>query len=294
MLQTSADPLPHLALRASLNNIVLEIWQGDILSIKADSIVNAANEHLEHIGGLALHISQEAGPELERASREWIKSHGPIKPGKVAVTKAFNLNYQYIIHAVGPKENDNSANREMLIGTLLQSFLENNKLGCQSTVVPGLSTGIFQFPKDVSALLHIQAFIIYAGTYIKTVEQYSLRKIAFGLNNPDVASLFISNVMEKEDCFQYIDYIGLHHEFSGSLERPCCELCKMNYLHSFFAVYSCCMKTCDFCFYMNPSNVCLSCRAPVTQLPQNYLDPAVCRPCRRCFNFYQRGSQHVC
>lgn len=294
MFQTSSEPLPHLALRASLNNILLEIWQGDILSIPADSLINAANEHLEHIGGLALHISQQAGPELAQASKDWIRNNGQIKPGKVAVTRGFNLNYKYIIHAVGPKEKDSPSNREMLIGTLFQSFLESNKLGCQSTVIPALSTGIFMFPKDVSALLHIQAFIMYAGLYIKTVNNYSLTKIAFGLNSQEVIDLFVSNVIEKESCFQYIDYIGTHKDFNGSLERPLCELCKMNYSHTFFAVYRCCAKICDFCFYQNPNNVCLSCKTPVQQLPQNYPDPSSSRTCRRCFNFYQRGTQHRC
>ena len=294
MNQSANTSLPHLALCASLNNIQLEIWQGDILALQAHSIVNAANEKLEHIGGLALQISEEAGPGLRDASIQWIRQHGEIRPGKVAVTLGFNLNFRYIIHAVGPKEKDSRPNREMLIGTLFQSFLENNNYKCESTVVPGLSTGIFQFPKDVSAQLHIEAFLIYAGKYVKTIDSFSLRKIAFVLNNQEVADLFINKVLEKEESFQYVNYIGLHSEFHGSLDRPLCELCKISYPHQFFAIWKCCSRLCDFCFYQNPMNNCLICSYQLMGIPDGYHDPKYFSACRKCFQFYQKAIVHKC
>ena len=294
MNQSANSPIPRLALSANLNGIVLEIWQGDILALPADSIVNAANERLDHAGGLALQILENAGPGLKDASTQWIRANGQIRPGKVAVTQGFKLNYKYIIHAVGPKERDSKANREILIGTLFQSFLENNNHGCQSTVVPGLSTGIFQFPKDVSALLHIEAFLMYAGNYVRTAEKFSLTRIAFVLNNQEVADLFMNVVLDKEESFQSVDFIGLHSDFNGSIDMCLCDLCKISYACNFFSVWKCCSKVCDLCFYQNPRVQCINCQSPFSGYPEGYHDSNIYSVCRKCFNFYERLKLHEC
>jgi hypothetical protein len=50
----------------------------DLIHETSDGIVNAANGHLAHGGGVALAIARAAGPELESQSREIVEQQGPL------------------------------------------------------------------------------------------------------------------------------------------------------------------------------------------------------------------------
>ena len=81
----------------------LQIVQGDITTENVDAIVNAANEHLQHGGGVAWAISKRGGPIIQQESDEWIRSQGHsqlmrIRPGPRAGCCLRNT----VIHAVGP------------------------------------------------------------------------------------------------------------------------------------------------------------------------------------------------
>ena len=67
-----------------------------------DAIVNAANEHLAHGGGVAGAIVRKGGAQIQKESNEWIKNNGIVKTGSVAITNAGFLRARYVIHAVGP------------------------------------------------------------------------------------------------------------------------------------------------------------------------------------------------
>ncbi len=81
---------------------VIQIRQGDITDEDTDAIVNAANSHLAHGGGVAAAIARKAGPVLEAESRNWIDEHGPVPVGQVAITSGGHLACRKVIHAVGP------------------------------------------------------------------------------------------------------------------------------------------------------------------------------------------------
>ncbi len=54
----------------------IQILQGDITVEEVDAIVNAANEHLQHGGGVARTISRSGGKSIQKESNEWIRAHG--------------------------------------------------------------------------------------------------------------------------------------------------------------------------------------------------------------------------
>ena len=65
-------------------------------------IVNAANSRLSHGAGLARAIVKKGGASIRRESDEWLRQHGPIPTGELAVTRAGNMQAQYCFHVVGP------------------------------------------------------------------------------------------------------------------------------------------------------------------------------------------------
>jgi len=81
---------------------IIQIVQGDITTEEVDAIVNAANEHLQHGGGVAWAISKKGGPAIQKESDAWIRHHGSVPHARPAWTACGLLPAKYVIHAVGP------------------------------------------------------------------------------------------------------------------------------------------------------------------------------------------------
>jgi O-acetyl-ADP-ribose deacetylase (regulator of RNase III) len=128
----------------------LQILQGDITMEKADAIVNAANAHLLHGGGVAGAIAGRGGRVIQRESDEWVRAHGPVTHAQPAWTSAGALPAKYVIHAVGPVwgEGDEDAKLAAAVSGSLRTAAE---LGCNSLAMPAISTGIFGFPVERAA-----------------------------------------------------------------------------------------------------------------------------------------------
>ena len=58
------------------SNQTIQIVQGDITIEEVDAIVNAANEYLQHGGGVARTISKQGGPAIQKESDTWVREHG--------------------------------------------------------------------------------------------------------------------------------------------------------------------------------------------------------------------------
>jgi O-acetyl-ADP-ribose deacetylase (regulator of RNase III) len=128
----------------------LQIVHGDITSEAVDAIVNAANERLQHGGGVAWAISNKGGTAIQRESDLWIRRHGPVGHAHPAWTSGGNLPAKYVIHAVGPVWGDGDEDRK-LSEAVTGSLHVADELKCSSIAMPAISTGIFGFPKDRAA-----------------------------------------------------------------------------------------------------------------------------------------------
>ena len=132
------------------NGQIMQIVQGDITIEEVDAIVNAANEHLQHGGGVAWTISHKGGDSIQKESDDWVRKHGPVSHTHPAWTSGGLLPAKYIVHAVGPvwgSGNDDQKLSDAVTGSLRVA----NELECSSIALPAISTGIFGFPKDRAA-----------------------------------------------------------------------------------------------------------------------------------------------
>src|SRR5205807_6982859 len=80
-----------------------EVVRGNLLEEPVDVIVNAANGHLAHGGGVAGIIARAAGPTLQSESDSLIAKSGPLPTGSAVATSAGLLPFKAVIHAVGPR-----------------------------------------------------------------------------------------------------------------------------------------------------------------------------------------------
>ena len=142
----------YLKTTTSASCIKLDICKGELTNEDAhvDAIVNAANEDLHHLGGVARTIVEAGGDIIQQESNLHIQIYGKLQTGSVVCLGAGNLLCKKILHAVGPRWVDGSRGEEQaLYFTVLSCLQECQKEGLESVALPAISTGIFAIPHDV-------------------------------------------------------------------------------------------------------------------------------------------------
>jgi len=129
---------------------VLQIIQGDLTEEKVDAIVNAANSHLQHGGGVAGAISHRGGPQIQSESNDLVRRQGSVSHEKPVYTSAGKLPCRYVIHAVGPVWGEGDEDVK-LAAAVRGSLHLADQLKLSSIAFPAISTGIFGFPKERAA-----------------------------------------------------------------------------------------------------------------------------------------------
>ncbi|MDW8325212.1 MAG: macro domain-containing protein [Anaerolineales bacterium] len=163
----------------------LSLYQGDLTEERVDAIVNAANAHLAHGGGLAGAIVRKGGRVIQDESDAWVKQHGPAGHDKPALTGPGALPCKAIIHAVGPVWG--SGDEDAKLRTAYTAALQlAHAQGFTSIAFPSLSTGIFGFPVERAAPIAIQAVIDFCAAHPDS----SLRDLRFTLIDAPTVEVF--------------------------------------------------------------------------------------------------------
>ena len=135
----------------------IEIIKADITEIHVDAIVNAANTSLLCGGGVDGAIHRKGGKAILDECIQIRNKQGGCKVGEAVITTAGNLSSKYVIHTVGPVWNGDKEEKNNLLASCYQNSLE---LAVQNNIrtiaFPGISTGIYRFPKDKAAEIAIK------------------------------------------------------------------------------------------------------------------------------------------
>lgn len=151
----------------------LYLWQGDITTLKCDTIVNAANSgmtgcYIPNHRCIDNAIHTFAGVELRLACEELMEQQGyPESTGQAKITPAFNLPCRYVLHTVGPIINGRVIKEdEELLASCYRACLElAAENGLESIAFCCISTGEFHFPNELAAQIAVE-----------TVKQFMNRK----------------------------------------------------------------------------------------------------------------------
>ncbi|NUC72277.1 macro domain-containing protein [Haloterrigena sp. SYSU A558-1] len=146
-----------------------DVVQGDIAAQSADALVNAAGTSLEMGSGVAGALRRGAGEEIN----EEATAKGPVDLGEVAVTDAYDLDADYVIHAAAmphygvhetPSESreltrtegsgaDGRATEESIRDATRNALEKADDLRCRSIALPALGCGVAGFDLAEGAAL---------------------------------------------------------------------------------------------------------------------------------------------
>ncbi|KAK2493461.1 hypothetical protein MC885_011875 [Smutsia gigantea] len=128
--------------------VSLIVQQGDLTQFPVDVVVNAANEDLKLSSGLAAALSQAAGPELQADCDQIVKRRGKILPGHATISKAGQLPYRHVIHAVGPQWKQDGAGKHVCQQkrAVDESLCLAEEHKYRSIAIPAISSGALGFP----------------------------------------------------------------------------------------------------------------------------------------------------
>lgn len=137
----------------------ISLWRGDITTLKADAIVNAANSQMlgcwvpgHYCIDNAIHTF--AGIQLRRECYEMMMEQRYEEPtGQAKITDAYNLPAEHVIHTVGPIANGRPTQEDarLLASSYISCLDEAAKNGCGSIAFCCISTGVFGFPQKEAA-----------------------------------------------------------------------------------------------------------------------------------------------
>jgi O-acetyl-ADP-ribose deacetylase (regulator of RNase III) len=163
----------------------LEAVQANIVTLKLDAIVNAANTTLLGGGGVDGAIHRAAGPELLVECR----SLGGCLTGEARITKGYRLPAKHVIHTVGPVwYGGRQREPELLASCYRTSLALAVQRGIKTLAFPAISCGAYGYPLAAAVMIAVRecANALAASS--------ALEKIVFACFDPEMLDLYRTEI----------------------------------------------------------------------------------------------------
>ncbi len=177
--------------QASFGNSTLALVQGDITTVHADAIVNAANASLAGGGGVDGAIHRVGGPQIMLECR----AIGRCPTGGAIMTSAGNLAARFVIHAVAPRFRGHPHDPDLLSSAYSASLKLADEAQARSIAIPSLGTGLYGYPLREAAAIALSTVSGYlrSGSSIKLVTF-----VLFSANDLAVYESELSTIAARE------------------------------------------------------------------------------------------------
>ncbi len=136
----------------NVNGRLMRLMKGDPFQPQAEAVVYYARPDLVLGSGFGAAITARGGPKIQ----EELKPLAPIDTTEAVVTSAGNLKAKYIIHAVGPRfqEEDLEEKLKKTMENVLRRAEEKN---VQRLALPAMGVGFYGVPLDISVRVMLDA-----------------------------------------------------------------------------------------------------------------------------------------
>ncbi len=128
----------------------IELWNGDIVDLEVDAIVNAANTSLWMATGVGGAIKRAGGDQIEFAAVR----QAPVALGDAIVTPAGQLAARVVIHAVS-LDRDRRTSADAIEHAVRNVMARARELNLTSVAFPALGTGVGGFPLEDAARITV-------------------------------------------------------------------------------------------------------------------------------------------
>lgn len=176
-------------MQITVNNVVISVSEGNITVWQGEMIVNASNSGLYGGGGVDGAIHRAGGPRIAEECAVIRQKQGGILPGEAALTTAGLLPFRGVIHTVGPIWKGGSAGETAILS---KCYLSSLNLACshgaRSVAFPNISTGVYNFPKDLACRTALDSVITYVRE--RKSAELPLQRIEFICFEHDNAELY--------------------------------------------------------------------------------------------------------
>jgi len=142
-----------------LNKSMIRLIKGDITNIEIDSFVFYADNDLDLGSGFGTAINIRGGPSI----RKELETLGPLHVTEAAVTAAGDMKAGYIIHAVGPKFQEEDTENKLKL-TIKNALKCADAKGLKSIAFPPMGSGFYGVPLDTSAKITMQTISGYLNS----------------------------------------------------------------------------------------------------------------------------------
>lgn len=134
-----------------INQAVVRLVKGDIVDLEVDAFVFYAQSDLALGSGVGTAISVRGGPTIQKELEEL----APVDAGEAVVSAAGKLKASFIIHAVGPRFQEEDI--EAKLGTTMRNCLKQaDEKKIQRLAMPAMGAGYYGVAPEVSAKVMLE------------------------------------------------------------------------------------------------------------------------------------------
>ena len=139
-----------------INHSIIRLVKGDITDLDIEAFVYYATSDLELGSGFGNSISMRGGPSI----KEELEKIDELNIGDAYVSKAGEMKADYIVHAVGPKFQEEDTETKLKT-TMMNSLKQAEKKGIIKLAFPPMGAGFYGIPLPLCAEIMMQSIKEY-------------------------------------------------------------------------------------------------------------------------------------